>query len=71
MGVVWTIQLKGDAWGQQKWPSLGTHKDSGEKSNAYITMLLKASNLAQWHSHSLREISLILLNDNEHWDTVG
>lgn len=68
---MWTILLKGNAWGQQKWPSLGTHNDSGEKSNAYIRMLLKASDLAQWRSRSFREISLILLNDNEHWGIVG
>lgn len=44
---MWTIPLKGNAKGQRKWASLGTHNDNGEKSNAYIRMLLKASDLAQ------------------------
>lgn len=44
---MWTIVLKGNVKRQRKWQSPGTHNDNGEKSNAYIRMLLKASDLTQ------------------------
>ena len=60
---MWTILLKGNAQGQQKWTSLGTHNDNGEKSNAYIKILLKASDFTQWCCCGYGELSLILLTD--------
>lgn len=67
---MWTIPLKGNTKGQRKWPSRGAHNDNGRKSNAYIRMLLKASDLAQGSSFKYKE-TLFVLNDNEHWDIWG
>lgn len=65
---MWTILLKGNTKGRRKWPSRGMDNDNGRKSNAYIRMLLKASDLAQGGSFKYK--TLFVLNDNEHWDGV-